>query len=97
MILVQHALLDSLGEYASKMPDFQKIEIMTFILSKVPVDSNADHELQLILMKALYCVAEKYRSTVFSATFSPQLLTTLLRLLQVGERTTHELVYHHDS
>ena len=70
----QHALLDSLGEYASKMPDFQKIEIMTFILGKVPVDSNADHELQLILMKALYCVAEKYRATVFSVPFTPQLL-----------------------
>ena len=82
-------MLDSLGEYASKMPDFQKIEIMTFILGKVPVDSNADHELQLILMKALYCVAEKYRSTVFSVTFTPQLLTTLLRLLQVGEKSPY--------
>lgn len=89
---LQHALLDSLGEYASKMPDFQKIEIMTFILSKVPVDANADHELQLILMKALYCVAEKYRSTVFSATFSPQLLTTLLRLLQAPDQDVRLLV-----
>jgi hypothetical protein len=89
---LQHALLDSLGEYASKMPDFQKIEIMTFILSKVPFDSNADHELQLILMKALYCVADKHRSTLYSTTFSPQLLTTLLRLLQAPDQDVRLLV-----
>ena len=56
------------------------------------MDSNADHELQLILMKALYCVAEKYRSTVFSTTFSPQLLTTLLRLLQVSGQTPYRVI-----
>ena len=32
---LQHALLEALGEYAGKMPDFQKVEIMTFILGKV--------------------------------------------------------------
>merc|ERR1712223_1845128 len=34
----QNALLRSLGEYTGKMPDFQKSENMTFILSKIPND-----------------------------------------------------------
>ncbi len=89
---LQHALLDSLGEYANKMPDFQKIEIMTFILTKIPVDANPDHELQLILMKALYCVADKHCSTLFSTTFSPQLLSILLRLLQAPDQDVRLLV-----
>ena len=83
---LQHALLDSLGEYASKMPDFQKIEIMTFILGKVPYEVTAHHELQLILMKALYCVAAKQTSAAYSTTFSSQLLATLLRLLQAPDQ-----------
>ena len=73
------------------MPDFQKIEIMTFILGKVPSSaadaaaaqvSSSHHKLQLVLMKALYCVAQRHTPTLFSTTFSPQLLSTLLRLLQ---------------
>ena len=34
----QQALISALGEYASHLPDFQKIEIMVFILNKVPKD-----------------------------------------------------------
>lgn len=89
---LQSALLESLGEYTNKMPDFQKIEVMTFILGKVPFDVNADHELQLILMKALYHVAEKQTPTAFSTTFSNQLLATLLRLLQAPDQDVRLLV-----
>jgi hypothetical protein len=60
----QEAILRSLGEYTAKMPDFQKTENMTLILSKVPCESDQrqaefDTEVQHILMKALYMVAEK--------------------------------------
>ncbi len=90
---LQHALLEALGEYASKMPDFQKIEIMTFILSKVTADSQSgDHELQLILMKALYCVSQTHTATLYSTTFSPQLLNTLLKLLQAPDQDVRLLV-----
>lgn len=85
----QNALLRSLGEYTGKMPDFQKSENMTFILSKIPndppgqqgdpvrfehslhvdphsgkvIDStrNVASEVQHILMKALFSVAERHR------------------------------------
>ena len=56
-----------MGEYTAKMPEFQKTENMTLILSKVPCESGnsgqrlsqVDTEVQHILMKALYMVAEK--------------------------------------
>jgi len=88
---LQHALLDALREYANKMPDFQKIEIMTFILNKVPPGAES-HELQLILMKALYCVAQTHTPTLFSTTLSPQLLNTLLKLLQAPDQDVRLLV-----
>ena len=75
----QAALLRAMGEYTSKMPDFQKTENMTFILSKIPMDqqqkvsagfSNVDTDVQHIFMKALFSVAEKHTSTLFSSTFS---------------------------
>lgn len=57
----------SLGEYTAKMPDFQKTENMTLILSKVPFEalnsdqrlSQVDTDVQHIFVKALYMVAEK--------------------------------------
>ena len=72
----QSALLRALGEYTSKMPDFQKTENMTFILTKIPTDQQQNlypeffTDVQHIFMKALFCVAEKHTSTLFSSTFS---------------------------
>lgn len=34
--MYQEALINALGEFANHLPDYQKIEIMKFIMSKVP-------------------------------------------------------------
>lgn len=63
--MLQDAILRSLGEYTTKMPDFQKTENMTLILSKVPLEapsrelSQTDTDVQHVFLKALYMVAEK--------------------------------------
>lgn len=92
----QSALLRALGEYTAKMPDFQKTENMTFILSKIPIDhgreSKIDTDVQHIFMKALFSVAEKHTSTLFSSTFSTGLLHSLLRLLQATDSDVRLLV-----
>ncbi len=94
----QSALLRALGEYTSKMPDFQKTENMTFILSKIPMDHSSktgavvDTDVQHIFMKALFSVAEKHTSTLFSSTFSTSLLHSLLRLLQASDSDVRLLV-----
>ena len=93
----QAALLRALGEYTAKMPDFQKTENMTFILSKIPMDKSGagaviDTDVQHIFMKALFSVAEKHTSTLFSSTFSTGLLHSLLRLLHASDSDVRLLV-----
>ena len=83
----QEALLSCIEQYTLNIPDFQKKEIMTIILSKIPMDQHqnvsANHmNVQYIYTKALFCVAKKHTSTFLSSTFSPTLLYSLLNLLQ---------------
>lgn len=68
--LYQEALINALGEFANHLPDYQKIEIMMFIMSKVPYsepDSTAvgkgDVLLQSILLKSLLKVRERLISS----------------------------------
>lgn len=63
--LYQEALINALGEFANHLPDYQKIEIMMFIMSKVPYDQNHDRHdqdssellLENILLKSLLKVS----------------------------------------
>lgn len=66
----QEALINALGEFANHLPDYQKIEIMMFIMSKIPfplVDSHtpADNLLQSILLKSLLKVIITFFLRVF--------------------------------
>ena len=76
------------------MPDFQKSENLSFILSKIPMDSSSggrekNHsEIQRILMKALIAVAEKHTGTLFSSNFNAH----LLRLLMANDQNVRLLV-----
>lgn len=59
--MYQEALINALGEFANHLPDYQKIEIMMFIMSKVPYSQpdrivsvgKGDVLLQSILLKSL--------------------------------------------
>ena len=93
----QEALLSCIEQYTSNIPDFQKKEIMTIILSKIPMDQqqnvSANHmNVQYIYTKALFCVAKKHTSTFLSSTFSPTLLHSLLNLLQAKNSNVRLLV-----
>lgn len=61
----QESLINALGEFANHLPDYQKIEIMMFIMSKIPfplVDTQtpADNMLQSILLKSLLKVSSNF-------------------------------------
>lgn len=60
--LYQDALINALGEFADHLPDFQKIDIMMFIVSKIPNQrgkaTKADCRLQSILLKSLLKVSK---------------------------------------
>lgn len=66
----QEGLINALGEFANHLPDYQKIEIMMFIMSKIPfplVDNQtpADNMLQSILLKSLLKVRKHSHLTLF--------------------------------
>ncbi|XP_067006457.1 protein EFR3 homolog cmp44E [Anabrus simplex] len=87
--LYQEALINALGEFANHLPDYQKIEIMMFIMSKVPYPSldhlrgfngPGDVMLQNILLKSLLKVGTKYQTIQFNTTFPMSFLEPLLRM-----------------
>nr|CAD7260497.1 unnamed protein product [Timema shepardi] len=91
--LYQEALINALGEFANHLPDYQKIEIMMFIMSKVPYPSldhlrgfsgPGDVLLQNILLKSLLkvppLVGTKYQTIHFNTTFPMSFLEPLLRM-----------------
>ncbi|XP_043276805.1 protein EFR3 homolog cmp44E isoform X2 [Venturia canescens] len=86
--LYQEALINALGEFANHLPDYQKIEIMMFIMSKVPYSQpdrivsvgKGDVLLQSILLKSLLKVGTKYQTIHLNTTFPPSFLEPLLRM-----------------
>ena len=68
----QEALINTLGEFTNHLPDYQKIEIMMFIMNKIPNPStvqvtssnkqkSAEIMLQNILLKSVLKVSVKKR------------------------------------
>ncbi|GLV39615.1 stambha A [Carabus blaptoides fortunei] len=83
--MYQEALINALGEFANHLPDYQKIEIMMFIMNKVhyPLPDNysaADTLFQSILLKSLLKVGTKYQTIHLSTTFPLSFLHPLLRM-----------------
>ncbi|CAB0016429.1 unnamed protein product, partial [Nesidiocoris tenuis] len=55
--MYMEALISCLGEFTSHLPDYQKVEIMVFILSKIPSESSqTDILLREMLLKSLLIV-----------------------------------------
>ncbi|XP_054722243.1 protein EFR3 homolog B-like [Uloborus diversus] len=80
----QDCVINTLGEFANNLPDFQKIEIMMFIMGKVPLpmdeSQEADVLLQKILLKSLLKVGTKYRTLQMSQAFPSAFLQPLLQM-----------------
>ncbi|KAI5641218.1 hypothetical protein NE865_06482 [Phthorimaea operculella] len=94
--LYQEALINALGEFADHLPDFQKIDIMMFIVSKIPAQRKpaprADTMLQSILLKSLLKVGTTYKTTELSKAFPAAFLDSLLRLSSASDPHTRVLL-----
>ncbi|CAK1543350.1 unnamed protein product [Leptosia nina] len=95
--LYQEALINALGEFADHLPDFQKIDIMMFIVSKIPSGARgkptkADCMLQSILLKSLLKVGTTYKTTELSKAFPAAFLEALLRVSSASEARTRALL-----
>lgn len=91
----QEALINALGEFANHHPDYQKIEIMLFIMNTVPdlsKTSRGDQRLQNILLKSLLKVGVQYRTVSFEKAFPASFLQPLLRMARAKHVPTRLIV-----
>lgn len=91
----QEALINALGEFANHHPDYQKIEIMLFIMNTVPdlsKNSKSDQRLQMILLKSLLKVSVQYRTISFEKAFPASFLQPLLRMARAPYVPTRLIV-----
>ncbi|XP_031627177.1 protein EFR3 homolog cmp44E isoform X2 [Contarinia nasturtii] len=91
----QEALINALGEFANHHPDYQKIEIMLFIMNTVPdlsKTSKADQLLQTILLKSLLKVGVQYHTISFEKAFPSSFLQPLLRMARAQHLPTRLIV-----
>jgi len=90
----QETIINTLGEFANNLPDFQKIEIMVFIINKVP---KSDICLQAILLKSLLKVSTKYETVNMVQAFPSNFLNPLLKLSTANDnhvRLTVQFIFH---
>lgn len=82
--LYQEALVVTIGEFATNLPDYQKIEIMRFIMDKVVLRGGEDNIsatwLPLLLLRSLLKVATKYVPMQMTTTFPIAFLDLLMRV-----------------
>ncbi|XP_042897803.1 protein EFR3 homolog B isoform X2 [Parasteatoda tepidariorum] len=107
----QDCVINTLGEFANNLPDFHKIEIMMFIMGKVPKvpltageSQEADVLLQKILLKSLLKVGTKYSTVQMSQAFPSAFLQPLLQMSLASDTSVrlvvqqilHTLLDRHD-
>ncbi|KAH8316159.1 hypothetical protein KR067_000959 [Drosophila pandora] len=91
----QEALINALGEFANHHPDYQKIEIMLFIMNTVPdlsKKSRGDQMLQNILLKSLLKVGTQYSTVSFEKAFPASFLQPLLKMARAPHDPTRMVV-----
>ena len=100
----QEALVVTIGEFATNLPDYQKIEIMRFIMDKVVVKGSErerggtgeDHVsatwLPLLLLRSLLKVATKYVPVQMTTTFPLAFLDLLMKVSLSGSAELRILI-----
>lgn len=78
--LYEKALRTSIGELAFNLPDYQKSEIMMFIVSKVNIQNNCN--VQKTYLRALYVVSMKFTNMSMDRTFPRSFLEPVLNMVQ---------------
>uniref|UniRef100_A0A8C5MTF5 Protein EFR3 homolog A n=1 Tax=Leptobrachium leishanense TaxID=445787 RepID=A0A8C5MTF5_9ANUR len=98
--IVQNAIIQTIGFFGSNLPDYQRSEIMMFIMGKVPVFGVSSHTLdtsqlgdlgtkriQLMLLRSLLMVTSGYKAKNIASALPPLFLDPLLSpsLMEDGE------------
>lgn len=96
----QETVIHTLGEFVQSLPDYQKIEVMMFILGKVPVPQvdhafqDGDALVQNMLLKSLLKVGTKYTTVQMATTFQGPFMEPLLRISLAPDPDVRLVVQH---
>ncbi|KAK5920122.1 hypothetical protein CgunFtcFv8_023962 [Champsocephalus gunnari] len=98
--IVQNAIIQTIGFFGGNLPDYQRAEVMMFIMGKVPVYGTPCHTLdtvkighqgtkriQTMLLSSLIMVTSSFKSKSMAAALSPPFLDPLfsISLMEDGE------------
>ncbi|CAG5114718.1 unnamed protein product, partial [Candidula unifasciata] len=90
-IKFEDVVVNTIGEFANNLPDYQKIEIMMFIMGKFPHFTSdeeigkMDRQLYVNLLRTLLKVATKYKTVSLTQAFPPEFLNPLLRISLIDD------------
>ncbi|XP_067928396.1 protein EFR3 homolog B-like isoform X2 [Watersipora subatra] len=108
----QDSIINTIGEFANHLPDFQKIEILTFVISKMPSTSQqqtsektSNSQIQMMLLKTILKVATTYRTVLMANAFPSSFKNPLLQMSVMNKPETrlvshqilHTLIDRHDN
>lgn len=108
----EEAIINTIGEFANNLPDYQKIEIMMFVMAKFPQYTSeencrvdVDVQLQTMLLKTLLKVATKYTTVNMASAFPHEFLQPLLwmslfedpSMRVIVQEILHTLIDRHDN
>ncbi|KAJ8337290.1 hypothetical protein SKAU_G00385100 [Synaphobranchus kaupii] len=103
--IVQNAIIQTIGFFGGNLPDYQRAEVMMFIMGKVPVYGTPCHTLdtvkigdlgtkriQAMLLSSLIMVTSGFKSKTMSAALPPPFLDPLFSLSLTEDSELRQLV-----
>ncbi|XP_065582502.1 protein EFR3 homolog cmp44E-like [Artemia franciscana] len=77
-IAFKDGIITTLASFSKACPDFQKTDILTFIVERIPVEKENDKGLQRVLLEAVAKVAEHYKTVQLHSIFKNDLVAEKL-------------------
>ncbi|XP_056149908.1 protein EFR3 homolog A [Lampris incognitus] len=103
--IVQNAIIQTIGFFGGNLPDYQRAEVMMFIMGKVPVYGTPCHTLdtvkighqgtkriQAMLLSSLIMVTSGFKSKTMAAALPPPFLDPLFSISLMEDSELRQLV-----
>ncbi|KAG5842110.1 protein EFR3 homolog A isoform X2 [Anguilla anguilla] len=103
--IVQNAIIQTIGFFGGNLPDYQRAEVMMFVMGKVPVYGTPCHTLdtvkigdlgtkriQAMLLSSLIMVTSGFKSKTMSAALPPPFLDPLFSISLMEDSELRQLV-----
>ncbi|XP_067887852.1 protein EFR3 homolog A-like isoform X5 [Heterodontus francisci] len=105
--VVQDTIIQTIGFFGSSLPDYQRSEIIMFIMGKVPIFDAGSHSLdsshsgergtrtiQVMLLRSLLMVTSGYKAKSIAAALPSPFLEPILSVSLMEDRELRQLVLH---